>query len=88
MQLIAETDETPTTIYNPLKEDFDVFFAHDNEAPTKYTIHSQEAQTYPKYLADHIAKHLTHAVVMKRGVKTNYTDEFNKVLRDEVMVKL
>lgn len=74
-------DITPKKIFNPDTEDFSVMFALE-KIPEKYTIRSRETLTFPTYLADHITKHLVQYIVLKRGVKTNYEDEYEKVKKE------
>lgn len=75
-------DETPKSLYNPLTEDFTVTYRDDNNTPIPYTIHAGEIETFPKYLADHIEKHLAQKLVFDRGMKPNYEDAFKKAVLD------
>lgn len=81
-QLPLRPDETPRYLYNPSKEDFTVTW---DSKP--YTLHSEELEKFPMYLANHIAKHLAHKLVMERGVKTNYDDDIVR-MREEIEVTL
>lgn len=76
-------NRTPKAIYNPLYEDFSCNYATDNNPPITYTIHALEIETFPTYLADHIAKHLAQHVLGVRGIQTNYDDDFKKAI-DEI----
>lgn len=75
MRLPSQPDITPTPIYNPDKSDFTIAW---NEEP--HTIHAGEIETYPKWLADHIAKHLCNHLVMKRGIRVNYDEDYKEMM--------
>lgn len=75
-------NETPKYLYNPDGQDFTVMYAIDDNPPQPYTLHAGEAASFPPYVADHIAKHLAHLLVMKRGIKTNYPDEFEATIQE------
>jgi len=75
-QLPNKPDETPTSIYNPDKSDFTITW---NDEP--YTIHAGEIETYPKWLADHIAKHLCKKLIGERGIKVNYEVDYAEMMK-------
>lgn len=71
------------TIYNPDSEDFSTTYDLDgNKQPLRYTLHAKEYGIFPSAVAEHLQKHLAHKIVMKRGVKTNYADEYQQVLKE------
>lgn len=76
MRLPSQPDKTPTSIYNPDKSDFTITW---NEEPN--TIHAGEIETYPKWLADHIAKHLCKYLIMKRGIRINYEADYEDMMK-------
>lgn len=70
-------------IYNPDGEDFTVTYdINENGIPEKFTIPAGEAKRFITPIADHIMKHLANRLVMKRGIKTNYQDEYERVLKE------
>lgn len=75
-------NETPKYLYNPDGQDFTVMYAVDDTAPQPYTIRAGEAAAFPPYVADHIVKHLAHLLVFKRGIKTNYDDEYAAIVKE------
>ena len=75
-------------IYNPLLKDFSVNYAFNDEAPKEYTIHAREIESFPEYIALHIAKHLAQKVVWERGIKTSYDDEFDKAYKEITVIDL
>ena len=78
-------DETPISLFNPLKEDFIIEEKDDNNKPVKYTIPSLEIATFPAYQANIIKKHLIDALVNDRGIKYA-TPEQRAELEKEVLV--
>ena len=77
-----QPNRTPKYIHNPLFEDFSVNYATDEGPSITYTIHAQDIQAFPTYLANHITKHLAHHIVTTRGVKTNYDDDLKEAIRE------
>jgi hypothetical protein len=71
---------TPTHLYNPTKEDFTTTFADENNNPVEYTLHAGEIETFPKYLADHIAKKLAKKIVNGRGVRATLSADVKETL--------
>lgn len=78
----SEPDITPTSIYNPMTEDFTTTYANEDNEPIPYTCPAQEISTFPAYIANKIKKNLAQVIVFKRGVKTNYEDDYNEVLKE------
>lgn len=69
MRLPNGPNETPTNLYNPTKEDFTCKWEGKD-----YTIPSRQLVTHPKWLADHIAKHLAQKIALEddRGLAYEY----------------
>ncbi len=76
-QLNHQPDETPVSLYNPDKEDFTITWAGE-----PHTIHAGEIETYPKWLADHMAKHLCKKLIGDRGIKVNYEADYEKIMKE------
>lgn len=53
-------------------EDFTVTYADEKNNPIPYTIHAQEIETFPHYLAEHIKKHLSMKIYNDKysGIRT------------------
>ncbi len=77
-----EPDITPTFLYNPSKDDFIYpYNGQDQFMP------SREITTFPKFLADHLAKHLAQKLALEDGSKIHYEDRLARWL-DKIYVKL
>lgn len=59
-------DETPKNLYNPLLEDFTTQIADDDNNPIMYTLHAQENESFPTYIANRILKRLAEKVYLER----------------------
>jgi hypothetical protein len=79
-------DLTPTTICNPLSEDFTTTFAEER-TPTTYTLHSKEVAEYPKWLADHIGKQLVRKIALMASPQISW-DIREEEARKQVFVTL
>lgn len=77
MPLSTQPDITPVSLYNPSKEDFTITW--DGE-PTK-PLRAGEIETYPKWLADHIAKHLCKKLIAEKGIKVNYQIDYDEMMK-------
>lgn len=55
-------------------------YANEDNSPHVYTLHAGEIETYPAYIANHIAKHLAHKLVTQRGVRTNYEADLKEMI--------
>jgi hypothetical protein len=75
-------DITLTPIYNPMKEDFVCQWEMVN-----YTVPSRTIQTFPKWLADHIAKHLADKMANADETGIHHEDKINRYL-EQIYVKL
>lgn len=80
--LPLEPDETPTFLFNPSKEDFTYPFDGVN-----YTLPSRKIISFPKYLADHLAKHLASKLALSDDTKIHFEDR-NKKWLDKIMVQI
>ena len=77
-------DETPIDFFNPLASDFSVEYRHEDNIPTVYTVPAQSIAQHPKYLADHIIKHLVDAVMIDRDLSEDKREE----VRAEIIVNV
>ncbi len=71
----AQTDITPTLLFNPSKSDFICFY--DKKS---YVLPSRVITTFPKYLADHMAKHLASKLALEDESGLHFDDKYNKLL--------
>jgi hypothetical protein len=60
--LPTEPDQTKTFLYNPSKNDF--LWPYDG---VDQTLPSRKIVSFPKYLADHLAKHLAQKLALEDG---------------------
>lgn len=83
-----QRNETLVTLYNPLRNDFSVVKAADDNTSITYTIPSCDLKTFPKYIADHVAHYLAHAVVSERGIEHgNFDASYQKAMK-EIIIEL
>lgn len=81
--------ENKVAVYNPLETDFEVSYDTDGtDYPYSYKVPALDIAFFEPLVADHVAKHLATAVMDKRSVKTNYPDEHEKVLREEILITI
>jgi len=82
MNLVPEKpDETPTLLFNPSKKDFTWPFADDNNVKHSYTLPSRQIVKFPKYIADHLAKHLASKLALEESPKVHYEERFKRHLK-------
>ena len=72
-----EPDVTPTYIYNPSKVDF--VWQYDGK---EITLPSRKIVSFPKYLADHMAKHLAQVLASEDPERIHYEDKLAKHLKE------
>jgi hypothetical protein len=74
--LPSEPDITPTHIYNPSKEDFTwQWDGSDYLLPARGKI-----LTFPKWLADHLAKHLANKLAQEDDSRGHHEEKVKKWL--------
>lgn len=78
-------DDTPTHLFNPLKDVVKIGIRNDENEQETVEIPSLEVSTYPKWLADVLKKHLVDAIMNSRGLGF-LTPEDRKEIEDEVEV--
>lgn len=79
-------DDTPKSIFNPMRIDFITSIRDDDNKPKDYIILSMESKTYPAYITNIIIKKLIRAIQDERSV--NYLDkEKEDEIRKEIEVK-
>lgn len=74
-----QRDETPTSLFNPLFEDFTVQRADDDNVVHSYTLHSQEIETFPAYIANHIKRKLAEKI---------YVDKYPQRTKESIMPEI
>jgi hypothetical protein len=75
-------DETPTYLFNPSKEDFTWNFDG-----TPCVLPSRILVSFPKYLADHLARHLAQKLATTDDSPLAYEYRYQKWI-DQIYVKL
>lgn len=81
-------DETPKSLFNPLLEDFKVQMADDENKLHFYTLHSQEIETFPAYIANHIEKQLAEKIYLERTGGRQTKESIMPDIIEEIEVKL
>lgn len=61
-------DDTPTSFFNPLDEDFAIDYRLDDGSLKNYIIPTIKISTYPKYLADYFVVHIVDEMINKRNL--------------------
>ena len=79
MQLPTQPDLTPTTLHNPDLEPF-VFKYMQEDGQKTYVIPPLGIETFPKYLADKMARKLADKIIFKRGIKHGYERDHKAML--------
>ncbi len=74
------------TIFNPDTEDFlTTYDTNENGQPVEYIVHAKEYTKLPGYIGRHVAEHLAKHLVFKRGIKTNFEDEYTSMLKTIIL---
>jgi len=78
-------NDTPKSLFNPMRKDFICPLRDDNNVFHDYKIRSMEIESFPAYLADVLINHLVNEVQIERN--TNPLDEkaMNEI-RKEIIV--
>jgi hypothetical protein len=74
-------DETPQSVFNPLRVDFIDKIRDDNNVIREYKVRSMEIETFPAYLADRIRRDLITAIKNERKQILNQEEE-NKIAKE------
>ena len=80
MRLPTGPNIEPTFIYNPLKEDFKCLMANDDRTQTEYIVPSRQMKSFPKYIADHITKHLAQRVAFEQEGGLSYELKYKEAV--------
>ena len=80
MRLPTGPDKSPTNLYNPLKSDFTYPMADINNKQVLYTLPSRQISVFPKYIADHLVKHLAQKIALDEGGGLAYEIRYQKAL--------
>jgi hypothetical protein len=70
----------PTFIYNPLREDFKCLQAGVDNIQTEYVIPSRQMKSFPKYVADHITRHLAQRIALERTDGLSYELKYKEAV--------
>ena len=79
-------NETPKSVFNPLKTDFICTLRDDQNVSQTYIIHSMEIETYPAYIADVLMKKLITAIKNARNVNPISLEEEEKIKKEVEVV--
>jgi len=75
-------DDTPKSLFNPLKDNFVTEIRDDNNIPQTYTIPSMEIATFPAYLAERIEKDLITTIKNERKLTIITPDKENEIRKE------
>ena len=81
-------DNTPKSVFNPLKYDFKTTYRDDNNHQREYFIRSMEIETFPAYIADHMVKHLIDAVQNERHILGTDLKAIEEIRKEVVVDEL
>ena len=85
---IPNRNDTPKSLFNPLKVDFIAEIRDDNNQKQTYIIHSMEIETFPSWLADILEKKLITQVKYDRNVGLFSQEEEDKIRKEvEVVIE-
>lgn len=69
-------------VYNPLNEDFSVFYDVNGDSdPKEFTVPANEIMYFDPIIANHVKKHLAEKIVWAEGAKPNFDDAFKEALK-------
>lgn len=71
--LPTRPDDTPMYLFNPAKADF----THNYDGKP-YTLPSRKIVQHPKWLADHLAKHLASKLATEDSEKIHFEERMKK----------
>jgi hypothetical protein len=80
-RLQTQPNLSPTPIFNPSLEAF--VFTYDKK---DHTLPAYGIETYPKYLADRMARRLADEIIAKRGIIKNHEFDREELLK-QIYVK-
>lgn len=76
-------------VYNPSNEDFTTTYdINEDRNPVAYIAKAQEITFFSPIIAEHIKKHLANKLIQERGIKTNFQDEYDNLIKDELSVQI
>lgn len=77
------SENPQSSVFNPDTEDFTITYdLNGDNHPLSYTVRANDHATFPTPVAEHIKRHLAKHLVFKRGIKTNFEDEYNKTIKE------
>lgn len=82
---LKETQPTypKVKIFNPDTEEFKWNYdINGDRSPVEFVMPPLKISEFVEPVAKHLKKHLAETLVWKRGIKTNYDDEYNKILKE------
>ncbi len=82
----TQPDETPTLLFNPSKDDFEDKIATVDGGQQTLLLPSRVITEFPKYVADHVAKHLARKLALDDDPKRHFEDRYQEWL-DKIYVK-
>ena len=84
---IKPRNDTPKSLFNPMKADFVALIRDDSNKQQTYIIHSLEIETFPTWLAEVLEKKLINEIKISRGTSLFSKEEEDKIKKEvEVII--
>lgn len=75
----GETNDTPKLFTNTDKEDFEFSYKGSDDRWIKYVIKPNETRTFPKYLVNYAATHLTKKIMKREAFAAEPDEKIRKM---------
>lgn len=76
-------------IFNPSLKDFTVTYdINEDKNPVSYTIHAQEAESFPEPVAAHIKEQLSKELCFQRGWNGSNFEDTKRAIEKEIEFKV
>ena len=85
---LTKRNETPQSVFNPLHFDFKTTYRNDDNSLREYVVRSMEIETFPAYIANHVAKHLIDAVQNERHILGTDLKAIEEIRKEVVVDEL
>lgn len=83
---IPQRNDTPKSLFNPLKNDFIAQIRDDKNVQQTYIVHSLEIETFPTWLAEVLEKKLVNEIKISRGASLFSKEEEDKIKKEVEVV--
>lgn len=83
---IKPRNDTPKSLFNPLKIDFVTEIRDEHNVLQTYIVHSMEIETFPTWLANILEKKLITMIKNERNINPIYSSEDEKIKKEVEVV--